>query len=102
MPDYGEINSKTWKRANRIVIDNVLGQMPTSNYSVEVATRNSETDELISKQQSREFTINHNLEDSFQLRNPMTGESLGATMTKQELFIAIFSCGWHDMEVNGV
>lgn len=90
---------KKWIRANKIQINNALDQKPTITWSIEKAI---EIDNEIITTPVTEITIEFNQDEKIPIRNPLTGELTGQTITKGEIYAMIYSTFWVDAKTAGV
>lgn len=90
MADYQatDVAGKSWKRCCRMVVENPLNS-PSSLLLVE-ETAISLGDKTISTPDAN-LSVVFSPEASFSLRNPLTGEETGVTMTHAELYTILYS-----------
>lgn len=90
MPDYKEssVSGTQWQRCNAVVVSNPYGEVPTITLREEQIT-------TVGGQQFRQDRggIEFPFDPAYvvNLKNPVTGEALGATMTCQEIYVALWS-----------
>lgn len=99
MPEYKEttINGSSYQRGRTLIFENPLNSTPSVLIVEERATR---LDDRVILERIGEIRKSvSDLSITFQLRNPLTNELIGATSTYQDLYVLLFSLYWHLAEL---
>ncbi len=90
MSNYNESNvsGQSWNRCFKIEVDNPYDKPPTCKmFEEEIIVVGDKSVSTI----SRIFSPEINMSDTIALINPITGEPIGASITHQDLYVALFS-----------
>jgi len=94
-----ESTGKTWLRSNKITISNELDKIPSITWEIEKAIEIA--GETVTKALPA-ITVIFDQKTSVPIRNPLTGELTGQSMTKGEIYALIYSAFWVDAVAAGV
>lgn len=95
MPDYKEqtTQAKSWQRCYRMVCENVRGQQPFVECLEEVVT---EAGDAQTSRQVPGCKLMYDPDgDPIDMRDPLTGEKVGATMSQVEVYAVLYSLYRH-------
>lgn len=90
MADYKEtaVTGKQWNRCCEVHITNIIGQDPMITMVEEVVVSVGDS---VSRMAAGAFAFPFNPAEDIQLRDPNTGDLLGATMSQAQMYIALYS-----------
>ena len=90
-------NGESWQRANKIIVDNDLGGMPSIRFQEEVVTQLADGSVTSKKLGVISESMNEsNASTEFELYNPLTGEVIPqATSTYQDVQVLLYSLYMH-------
>ncbi len=91
------ITTTTFDRSYRVVVENPNNGIPTIRYEEETIKRvTGEDDKSLGAIGSvSESLTTANASESFQLKNPITGDNLGSTSTYGDLQVLLYSLYFH-------
>jgi hypothetical protein len=90
MPDYKEtaVTGTQWQRCNGVTISNPFRGQPTVQMQEETI---AQVGDNVFAQTAAGIVFDFDPAEKIDLRNPQTGELVGASMTGMDLYVALYS-----------